>query len=248
MTKSAAILIIGNEILNGSVQDTNSAYLASELRALGVDVRRISVVPDVIDDIAAEVRSCAGRFDFVFTSGGVGPTHDDVTMAAVASAFDLRTVANPALLEVIRLICGGDAEGAGARMAQLPDGAELIGEGGMKFPPVRVKNVYILPGIPEYLRRKFTHMRERFRGEPFKKKCVYINEEECRIAESLDRVSLGFTDVAIGSYPKIGAPGYKVMVTLESTDSAALDSAFAALIGLLPSDAIVGIDNPPDKV
>ena len=108
MPSTAAIIIIGNEILSGKFHDSNSAYLASGLRELGVDVRRISVIPDDVEVIADEVSKCSAEFDHVFTSGGVGPTHDDVTMEGVARAFSLGLVCNENLASIIRQRCGQD--------------------------------------------------------------------------------------------------------------------------------------------
>jgi len=239
MPKSAAIIIIGNEILSGKVEDRNSTYLASGLRELGVNVRRISVVPDDIEVIAEEVRRYSEEFDVVFTSGGVGPTHDDVTMEAVARAFDLRLMRSPDLATIINERCGGTANKPTMRMADLPEGAELIESKNLKFPAVAVRNVYIFPGIPEYLVRKFEAIKERFRCEPFLLRKIYVNEEECLIAPALDMLVAEFSQIDVGSYPKVGLPDYKVVVMLESTDSAELDRAEARLMELLPEGVVV---------
>jgi len=239
MAKTAAIIIIGNEILSGRIQDTNSNFLAGELRQLGVEVRRITVIPDDADVIARTVSAYSGDYDFVFTAGGVGPTHDDVTMLGVAMAFGLRTEVNPVILEVIRKRCGEDIQEASAKMAELPEGAEVIETGELRFPPVAVRNVYIFPGIPQYLRNKFAAIRERFRSRPFSIRKVYINEEECFSSLHLDQVDTNFPEVAVGSYPRVDETDYKVIVTLESTDTEALGRAFDALMTLLPPEVVV---------
>src|SRR5215471_15814392 len=118
--ETAAILIIGNEILSGKVDDENARYLVRELRALGVAVGRIEVVPDVEDDIAASVRALAARFDIVFTSGGVGPTHDDVTLPAVAAAFSMEIVRHPELERLLRVSFGDRLHDRDLRMADVP--------------------------------------------------------------------------------------------------------------------------------
>lgn len=239
MPKTAAIIIIGNEILSGKIKDANSSYLASELRALGVDVRRISVIPDDLGEIAAEVAAASGKYDYVFTAGGVGPTHDDVTMEGIALGFKLKTVTSGRLLEVITQRCGGRMNESSRKMAEVPEGAEVIEMEGLRFPPVVLRNVFIFPGIPEFLRQKFSAIKERFRSEPFVLREVYVNEEECYIAPSLERVVAEFPGVMVGSYPKVDNPEYKVVVTLESTDSAALGRAYERLVGLLPEDSLV---------
>src|SRR6185436_10159267 len=122
---TAAILLIGNEILSGKVEDENARFLTRELRALGVSLRRIEVVPDVIDDIVASVRALSPRFDFVFTSGGVGPTHDDVTLQAVGDAFAMDIVRHPELEALLRAGYGDRLHERDLRMADVPSGAQL---------------------------------------------------------------------------------------------------------------------------
>jgi len=239
MPKTAAIVIIGNEILSGRIQDSNSWYLASELHALGVDVRRISVVPDEVEAIAAEVSACSRAYDFVFTAGGVGPTHDDVTMQGIARGFGVGTVVSPVMADVIKKRCGTEEGNSSMKMAEVPEGAEVVAAEGLRFPPVVVKNVYIFPGIPEFLKNKFSALRERFRSQPFLLRRIYVNEEECLIARHLDTVVEEFGDVMVGSYPKVNEPDYKVVITLESTNPEALLRAHERLLGLLPEGSVV---------
>jgi molybdenum cofactor synthesis domain-containing protein len=240
LMKTAAIIIIGNEILSGRIQDTNSSYLSTELRGLGVDVRRVSVIPDDVEVIASEVRIMSESHDYVFTSGGIGPTHDDMTISGVARGFGLKTVVDQGILDFVRSKCGDRLSDVAARIAELPEGAEVIEVDGMNFPPVKVRNVYIFPGIPELLKKKFTAIKERFRSDrPFLMRKVYINIDECFVADHLDRVDGGFPDVMVGSYPRVDMPDYKVVLTLESRDRGQLDRAYEMLMGLLPEDAVV---------
>jgi molybdenum cofactor synthesis domain-containing protein len=236
--KTAAIIIIGNEILSGKTKDSNSSYLASELRGLGVDVRHISVIPDDMDVIGADVSAASGRFDYVFTAGGIGPTHDDVTMEGIANGFGVNTVVHQRLLDTINEYCGGSANESTEKMALLPEGAEIIDPEGLSFPPVVFRNVYIFPGIPEFLREKFDAIKERFRSEPFVLKKLYINSEEFLIASHLERIVEEFHNVMVGSYPKVGIPEYKVIVTLESRDKRILSDAYDRLMGLLPEGLV----------
>src|SRR5437868_15352976 len=164
---TAAILLIGNEILSGKVEEENARFLTRELRALGVALRRIEVVPDVTDEIAASVRALADRFDFVFTSGGVGPTHDDVTLHAVAEAFGMKVHRHPDLEALLRAGYGDRLHERDLRMADIPTGARLeYGPGGRHadarapWPVIVVRNVWILPGVPTIFRRKFEAVRE----------------------------------------------------------------------------------------
>ena len=235
---TAGIIIIGNEILSGKVQDDNSYFLARELRALGVDLRRVVVIPDDVDLIADEVRWFAGTFDYVFTSGGIGPTHDDVTMDGVAAAFGVELVSNPLLERIVKKWCEAGHEERAMKMALIPHGAEVLSEKGVKFPAIRIENVFIFPGIPEYLSTKFSAIMERFRAAPFKLNRVFINEEECYITGHLDRVVSEFPRVMIGSYPQIKGDGHKVIVTLESADESELARATDRLIVLLPQGVV----------
>ncbi len=239
MTKTAALIVIGNEILSGKIRDENSPYLAVELRALGVNLRSIEIVSDNIAAIAERVASCSKNCDFVFTSGGVGPTHDDVTMQGVARGLGLGTAQSHQMAELLRDTCGIRESDAISKMCELPEGAELIDEGEMLFPLVRVKNVYVFPGVPEYLKDKFEAIKERFRGEPFLLKKVFVNREEFCIAYIIDSVALEFPDVLMGSYPKINEPDYKVLVTLEDTDLARLEKATKRLVDELPEGSVV---------
>jgi molybdenum cofactor synthesis domain-containing protein len=239
MPRTAGIIIIGNEILSGRIQDSNSSYLARELRDLGVKVLRISVIPDNTEDIALEISAFSKAYDYVFTTGGVGPTHDDVTMEGVAEAFGLRTARHPRLAEIIRRRCGPEAGESSLKMADLPEGAEIIEVDGLRFPPVVVRNVYVFPGIPGYLRDKFSAIKERFRSKPFHLRKIYVTEEECFLIGSLDTVVKEFKDVTVGSYPVVDEPDYKVVVTLECTDPVLLDEARSRFLSLIPADAVV---------
>ncbi|HYB73765.1 MAG TPA: competence/damage-inducible protein A, partial [Candidatus Sulfotelmatobacter sp.] len=166
MGKTAGLVIIGNEILSGKVQDANAPFFALALRELGVDLRRIAVVPDDVVVIAAEVRAFSRAFDVVCTSGGVGPTHDDVTIEAVAHAFGRRVVRDPGLERVLREFYRNRVTQAHLKMAEVPEGAELVGRETLLFPVIACRNVYIFPGIPEILRQKFHAIQERFRDTP----------------------------------------------------------------------------------
>src|SRR5512137_2487004 len=149
MAKTAGILIIGSEVLSGKVTDENSPYLVRELRGLGVDVRRIVTIPDEIRVIVEVVRDMARNHDLVFTTGGVGPTHDDVTIAAIAQAFNRRLVRHPLLEEALRRHYANGITAAQLRMAEVPEGSRLLGAEDFHLPIVACENVFIFPGIPE---------------------------------------------------------------------------------------------------
>lgn len=236
---TAAILVIGDEILSGKVEDANARLLIAELRELGVALRRIVVVPDEIADVAAAVQELSARFDHVFTSGGVGPTHDDVTIIGVAAAFDKPVIRHPELERRLKAHFGENADESKLRMADVPENAELLEMPDWRWPVLVCRNVYILPGVPELFRKKFLAMRERFRVEPFFTHAIYTLEEEFDIAEALREIAAANLQVAIGSYPNYATPDYKVKVTLESKDSIALGITVAALMAKLDASRIV---------
>ncbi|MBI2963746.1 MAG: competence/damage-inducible protein A [Deltaproteobacteria bacterium] len=239
MNRTAGIVVIGNEILSGKVTDTNSPFLARELRKIGVDVRRVDVIPDELDDIAGTVRDFRERFDLVFTSGGVGPTHDDVTIEGIARAFGRRVVREPGLEQKLRDFYKHKVNEARLKMSEVPEGAELIYGGSLAFPTIQVENVYILPGIPEILEAKFLSIRERFAADPFHLRIVYTREGEGAIAQFLNDTLRSFPALLLGSYPKIGNPEYVVKLTLESKDLDYVDRALAHLLRILPEGCVV---------
>jgi molybdenum cofactor synthesis domain-containing protein len=235
---TAAIIVIGNEILSGKVVDTNSPYLCRELRGLGVDVDRIVVIPDEIDVIAAEVRAQSDSHDWVFTSGGVGPTHDDLTMDGVSKAFGVPIEVNESIVARIERATGHAANESQRKMASLPQGAHLIDTGDLWFPVVVVGNVHIFPGIPELLQKKFDSIRSRFQGVPFVLKRVYVRRKESDIAQELNELLEAHPELMLGSYPRIRGTEYEVLLTLESRDAAYVTRALEALLARLPADAV----------
>jgi molybdenum cofactor synthesis domain-containing protein len=241
MAKTAGIVLIGNEILSGKVVDANAAYLCRELRQLGVDVRRITVIPDEVDLIAVTVAQFSRDFDVVFTSGGVGPTHDDVTIEGVARAFDTRVVRHPDLVELLDGYYKGDLNEARLKMAEVPEGAELFAAGALRFPAIVIRNTYVLPGVPEIFRQKFEALKERFRESPFHLCCVFVSIGEGLLADHLNATLERHPELLLGSYPEFGNPEYKVKVTLESKDRAYLDRAVKDLLGRLDADCVVKV-------
>jgi len=241
MPKTAGIVLIGNEILSGKVQDANASYLCRELRQLGVDVRRICVVPDEVDAIAAEIAASSRDHEVAFTSGGVGPTHDDVTIEGAARAMGVEVVRHPELVALLRAHYGDALNEAHLKMAEVPAGAELIAAGSLRFPVILVRNVYILPGVPEIFRRKFEAIRERFRDRPFHLRSVFVSIGEGTLAAYLNDLLAEFPALMLGSYPEFSNPEYRVKVTLESKDRPYLEEALGRFLARLPADAVVKV-------
>jgi molybdenum cofactor synthesis domain-containing protein len=239
MATTAAIVIIGSEVLSGKVTDENSPYLARELRDLGVDVRRVVTVPDELRVVAEVVRDMARAFDLVFTTGGVGPTHDDVTMAAIAEAFDRRVVRHPLLEGVLRRHYGAGITPAQLRIADVPEGSRLLGEGDLGFPVVACENVVIFPGIPASVRRKFARIREQFREAPYALRRIYLRCDEGEIAGELYRAIDRFPALQLGSYPILDNPEHSVVLTVESKRAEEVDEAVRFLLASLPPASVV---------
>ena len=236
---TAALVVIGNEILSGKVADGNSHFLAQQLRAAGVTLARIVVVPDEVEVIAEAVRTLAPRVDVLFTSGGVGPTHDDVTIAGVARGLGRAVTRHPALETLLRDYFGDRLNAAHLKLADTVEGTELDYTGNVSFPTFRVENIYILPGIPEIFREKVLALRDRFAGDPFHLRVVYTRELESAIAACLDATLARFPALLLGSYPKLNDPEYRVRITLESKDLGYVEQALAALLAMLPPEAVV---------
>jgi molybdenum cofactor synthesis domain-containing protein len=242
--RTAALLLIGNELLTGKVQDQNFSFLARELYALGVDLVRVVVIVDEVETIAQEVSVLSQGHDFVFTSGGVGPTHDDVTYEGVARAFGTRVSRNKRLEEILRSRYGEGTNEGHLRMADTPEGVELVFAADLRWPALLMRNVYILPGIPEFFRMKFEALRPLFRGVPFVLAQIFLRCDETNIAEPLREIAAGFPDVQIGSYPRVDEADHRVKLTIESRDAERVTRALEALLGVLPAGEIVKIERP----
>ena len=242
MAKSAGIVLIGNEILSGKIHDANAAFLCRELRALGVEVRKISVIPDELGVIAEEVAQFARAYDYVFTSGGVGPTHDDVTIEGVARAMRVSVVRELRLVALLEGFYKGNLNAARLKMAEVPEGAELLAADSLIFPAIVMGNVYIFPGVPEIFRQKFDAIKERFREQPYHLRSVFVRIGEGTLADFLNDLLKNYPLLLLGSYPEFSNPDYKVKVTLESKDREYLERALTELVARLPQDAVVRVE------
>lgn len=247
---TAAVLLIGNELLSGKVQDANLVVLARDLRALGVRLTRVVMVEDVREVIRDEVRALASTHDWLVTSGGVGPTHDDVTLAAVADAFSVGLERREEIAALLRGFYGARCTEGHLCMADLPIGTELLSEadgpegdvvevGGKKlpWPAFLVRNVFCLPGIPQIFQMKLGAIRARLRklgASAFVSRGVLTDMDEGNLKPLLDAVVAQHPEVEIGSYPWIGAP-YRTKLTFDGRDAARVDAALEAFVATLPA-------------
>lgn len=235
MVRTAAALIIGNELLTGKIQEANLRVLALALRDLGIELRRVVMVLDEVETIADEVRALASSYDVLFTSGGIGPTHDDVTLEAVARAFEMPLTMNEPTAEMLRSYYGERCTEGHLRMALMPEGAELVHNSQVTWPAIVVRNVWILPGIPEVFRSKMPLLADRLGGgDPFVTRSVYTKMDEGDLKPLLDRIVAAYPSVEVGSYPKWRDPSYKTKLTFDGQDRDAVAHATRAFIELLP--------------
>ncbi|HWL85370.1 MAG TPA: competence/damage-inducible protein A [Polyangiaceae bacterium] len=233
--KTAAVLIIGNELLSGKVQEANLRVLAQSLRDIGVQLRRVVMVLDDVETIAREVHELSTSHDWLFTSGGIGPTHDDVTVDAVAKAFGVAVAVSPEmrtmLLEHYKERC---TEGH-LRMALIPEGSTLETTDAIRWPTVRLKNTWLMPGVPEVFRMKIPVIVERLgREAPYVSTAVYTKMEEGDLKPLLDDVVAAFPEVDVGSYPKWLDPSYKTKVTFDGRDRVQVFAARDRFLSVLP--------------
>jgi len=181
-------------------------------------------------------------YDHVFTSGGIGPTHDDMTMDGVAAAFGRAIEQNISIAGRIERAQGKPPNASQLKMAMIPEGSVLVDAGDLWFPVVVVENVHVFPGIPELLMKKFDSIRDRFRGVPFLLKRVFVKRRESDIAHSLHELLEEFPQLMLGSYPKIGEEAFHVLLTLESREAGYLQKSLDTLLAKLPDDAIYKVE------
>eukprot|EP00127_Corallochytrium_limacisporum_P003280 Clim_evm129s147 gene=Clim_evmTU129s147 len=243
---TSAIVIIGDEVLNGKQQDTNSFYLIRSLTKNGITVKRCVTVPDDADMISKEVKLASETYDWVFTSGGIGPTHDDITFESVAAAFGEGVAVNEDLGNMVRKSFGKRATEHHMKLATIPQSAELLfpGEPGDTFtyPVVKMRNVFILPGIPQLLKKQFTVLLEKGilgGAGPAEVRDILLKARETDVAQSLIDLNNLHDEVDIGSYPVLGNPLYSLRVSLQSRDKDTLEKAYGQLVETIPDDLII---------
>lgn len=235
---TAAILIIGDEILTGRTREGNAHYLAGELVKVGIDLRQIRVISDDHATIVAAVRELSASHDQLFTSGGIGPTHDDITADAVAEAFgaslDVRDDAR-AILAAHYAARGVEFTAARLRMARIPDGATLIDNPVSGAPGFSIGNCHVMAGVPNIFQAMVTGLLLRLTGgQPLMSRNWMVMVPEASIADQLRALAETHPEVSFGSYPFVQEGHYGTNLVARATDAAALEAGFSALQTAFP--------------
>lgn len=233
---TAALLIIGNEILSGRTQDANLAFIAKHLGTLGIRFREVRVVPDEEAEIVAAVNALRARYTYVFTTGGIGPTHDDITAECIAKAFEVPLIRHP---EAVRRLEAhyantGLLNEARLRMANIPEGASLIDNPVSTAPGFQIGNVFVMAGVPMIMQAMLTGIGDRLVGGPVvRTKSVASAIPEGSFADALRVLAGTHASVDIGSYPAFRQGKVSTALVLRGTDPVALDAAVADVVAML---------------
>jgi molybdenum cofactor synthesis domain-containing protein len=221
------MVVIGDEILSGRTQDTNTNYLARFLGSLGIDLKEARVVPDVEAAIVAAVNAVRVKHDYVFTTGGIGPTHDDITADAIARAFAVSIDYHPEALDLIGArYKPGEFNDMRKRMARIPAGASLIYNSVSAAPGFQIENVFVMAGVPMIMRAMLEDVAPRLkRGAPVHTATVSAPVPEGRIAAALAAIQEAHKSVAVGSYPYYREDGFGVQLVVRGRDAADVDAA-----------------------
>jgi molybdenum cofactor synthesis domain-containing protein len=241
MTRTSVTgIIIGNEVLTNKVDDTNGKLLISRLREEGVALRSLHVVGDEIDVIVETILVARRRGSQIITSGGIGPTHDDVTVRAVANALGRPVVELPELVERIQKSYEGQPSEAARRLALAPQGTRLISCPEAGFPVLACEGVFLLPGVPRFFKSHFEAVLKTFVGQKTVMRSVFLRLEEAEIAATLDAVAIAMPHVSIGSYPAVERSlPFRVQLTFEHTDLTQVDLAVERFLAAAPADCVV---------
>jgi molybdenum cofactor synthesis domain-containing protein len=232
---TAAVLVIGDEILSGRTKDKNSGYIADYLTQLGIDLREVRVVADDEAAIVEAVNALRARYTYVFTTGGIGPTHDDITADSIAKAFGVGIDYDPRAVAMLKSRLPDQELNEGRmRMARIPDGADLIANSVSKAPGFRLGNVYVMAGVPAIMHVMMDALAPGLaRGTPMLSEAIRADCREGDVAVPLAEVQRQHPQTMIGSYPFVDEGGYNTSIVVRSRDPAALAAAAAAVRAML---------------
>ncbi len=237
-TITAAVLVIGDEILSGRTKDKNSGYIAEYLTHIGIELREVRVVPDLMDEIVSALNALRARYTYVFTTGGIGPTHDDITADAVACAFGVPIDHDPRAVAMLSERFPTDQlNEARMRMARIPAGSELIANSVSKAPGFRIGNVHVMAGVPAIMQAMLDAVAPTLKtGVKILSETVRAGLREGDIGTPLAEIAKAHPDCAIGSYPFWSETGPDTNVVVRSRDPAKLAEAVAAVKAMLEAE------------
>jgi molybdenum cofactor synthesis domain-containing protein len=232
---TAAVLVIGDEILSGRTKDGNSGYIAERLTVLGIDLKEIRVVADDEGAIVAAVNALRACYTYVFTTGGIGPTHDDITADSMAAAFGVGIDVDARAVALMQSRFPDQELNEGRmRMARIPHGADLIANSISKAPGFRLGNVFVMAGVPAVMHVMLDALEPALaRGVPMLSEAVRADAREGDVAMPLAQIQRAHPQTAIGSYPFADEHGYNTSIVVRSRDAAALQAAVAAVRAML---------------
>jgi molybdenum cofactor synthesis domain-containing protein len=234
-SKTAGIIIIGNEILSGRTQDLNVSYIGKKLEKLGIVLAEVIVIPDVEETIIDKVRAYSKNYDYVFTTGGIGPTHDDITTESIAKAFGVAILRDPKAVACMERYYEPDnLTEARLKMADIPVGAVLIDNPVSGAPGIQINNVFVLAGVPEIMQVMFDSLTERLvGGPPILTASISTNLTESKLAEGMSKIQDDCKEVSIGSYPYFKRGKLGVNIVLRSIDETRLLKQLALITTLI---------------
>ena len=239
----ASAVIIGNEVLSAKVEEKNGAWLISRLHQVGIPLRFLAVVPDEVEQIVHAVNYARTLSPNVFTSGGIGPTHDDLTVKSIARALKLPVIQHPELVDLVSRHYGPNPQPEAYRLAAVPQGSELLWHQNLRFPVVSCQGVYLLPGVPELFKLQLEAVLSRMKGEPLFLIAVYFSVGEVEIVSALDRITSEMPDVQVGSYPEFNLDSaYQVKVTAEHREPSRVRLLVDRLLEMVPAQSVLRID------
>ena len=240
---SACILVIGDEVLSGRTEDKNINFIAKRCDNIGVSVNEVRIIPDDKETIKNTVLECYKKFDYIFTTGGIGPTHDDITTECIASAFNLEVEINPEALKRLKdhyKKSNVELNDARIKMAKIPKGAILIDNPVSSAPGFIVENIYVLPGVPKILQAMFKNLEDEIKGiTNMVSKNIIVYSPEGEIADFLESIQNEFADISIGSYPYFRPPDVGTNIVLRSIDKNLINEATIAICRKLKENKIL---------